>query len=299
MVNISKLPLWKDLPPVKGMPYAASVLQHHELNSNSEASHGCAWGLFDNDGQKDDLGTFNLLTPDIVTKAGTEIKTGHSVALNWSLNRVHKPGFGRIALEHEIIDWKNQYGSEMFCFDDVVRINTQAGSQWDGLRHWGHGDTGLYYGGTHHDELLASGRLGIDGWSKRGGIAGRGILLDYVRFKERKRETYDPMSEHRITLREMREMIREEKLEPRAGDLLLVRSGWIKWYEEHSPEEREKYVTNGNAWIGVDGCQEVVEWLWNSRFAAVASDSIGFEAWPAKKPWRLHDNCIAMWGMVS
>lgn len=269
------------------------------LYSNFDDSHGCAWGLFDKNGQKDDLGTLNLLTPEVVANAGSEIKTGQSVALNWSLDRIHQPGFGRIALEHEIIDWKNQYGSEMWCFDDVVRINTQTGSQWDGLRHWGHGDTGLYYNGTHHNDLLKSGRLGIDGWSKRGGIVGRGILLDYVAYAKRHGIKYNPMSEHRITFKGIQGMIAEENLQPRPGDLLLVRSGWIKWYEEHSPEEREKYITNGNAWVGVDGCEEVVEWLWNSRFAAVASDSIGFEAWPAKKPWGLHDNCIAMWGMVS
>ena len=57
------LPDFKDLPAVKGMP------------------HGCAWGLFDKDGKRDNLGTLNLLTPEVVMDAKKEIQTGVSVAL--------------------------------------------------------------------------------------------------------------------------------------------------------------------------------------------------------------------------
>ena len=64
--------------------------------------------------------------------------------------------------------------------------------------------------------------------------------------------------------------------------MLLVRTGWIKWYEENDEEQRLKYINNGNAWIGVEGSQEILEWLWNQHFAAVAGDSIGWETWPPK-----------------
>ena len=57
------LPNFKDLPAVKGMP------------------HGCAWGLFDKDGQRDNIGTLNLLTPEVVLEAKKEIQSGISVAL--------------------------------------------------------------------------------------------------------------------------------------------------------------------------------------------------------------------------
>ncbi len=57
------LPDFDNLPPVDGMP------------------PGCAWGLFDKDGEKDKLGTLNLLTPDTVLKAATEIQVGESVSL--------------------------------------------------------------------------------------------------------------------------------------------------------------------------------------------------------------------------
>lgn len=51
------------MPPVKGMP------------------HGVAWGLFDKDGVKDEVGTLNLLTPEVVLEAKKEIKIGKSVVL--------------------------------------------------------------------------------------------------------------------------------------------------------------------------------------------------------------------------
>lgn len=57
------LPDFKDLPSVKDMP------------------HGCAWGLFDKNGIRDEVGTLNLLTPETVVKAREEIKTGKSVVL--------------------------------------------------------------------------------------------------------------------------------------------------------------------------------------------------------------------------
>ena len=57
------LPDFKDLPAVEGMP------------------HGCAGGLFDKDGKRDNVGTLNLLAPEVVMEAKNEIQTGVSVAL--------------------------------------------------------------------------------------------------------------------------------------------------------------------------------------------------------------------------
>lgn len=93
------------------------------------------------------------------------------------------------------------------------------------------------------------------------------------------------MSRHRITLDVLKAIAVEQGVTFRAGDILLVRSGWIRWYNEHSPEERVARVKNGSEYVGVDGSEEVVEWLWDSHFAAVAGDAIGWEAWPPQLPW--------------
>jgi hypothetical protein len=95
-------------------------------------SHGMAWGLFDKDGVKDEIGTINLLTPETVLKAREEIQTGKSVSLNWGLEKQHQPGFMRKALHHVIIDWKEKAkasgGPSFYSYDDEITVNTQAGS---------------------------------------------------------------------------------------------------------------------------------------------------------------------------
>jgi hypothetical protein len=101
------------MPPVKDMP------------------HGVAWGLFDKKGVKDEIGTLNLLTPDVVLNAKKEIQTGKSVVMNWSTDRVHDPGFGRVKPSTNVIDWHKV--SDWYSYDDEITMNTQSGSQWDGL----------------------------------------------------------------------------------------------------------------------------------------------------------------------
>ncbi|KAH8667974.1 putative cyclase-domain-containing protein [Tricladium varicosporioides] len=300
--DVTSLPKWKDLPPVPGMP------------------QGTVWGLFDtpststSSAKKDSLGTLNLLTPDVARAASSEIKTGKSVSLNWGLENLSCPGFGRKKLAHTFVDWrtntrisgedlpkyewKEAEGKGFYTYDDEVGFNTQCGSQWDGLRHWGHSKTGLYYNGLRHEEVLKSGMLGMEHINNRGGIVTRGVLLDYVSFSTRHNISYSPMSRHPISLSTLLNIAAESNVQIRKGDIVLVRTGWTKWYEEHSEEERERWITNGSAWVGVDGGQEVVEWLWDEGIAAVAGDSIGWEVWPpASDDWRLHDHLLSMMGM--
>lgn len=59
------IPDYKDLPPVPGMP------------------PGCAWGVWDKDGVKDEVGSLNILTPEVVLEAKKEIQTGISVSLKY------------------------------------------------------------------------------------------------------------------------------------------------------------------------------------------------------------------------
>lgn len=258
----SELPAYKDLPVDERTGFRMS------------------WGLFDKDGVKDEVGMFNLLTPEVKLNAAKEIKTGISVSLNWGIERMEKPFGARAALKHDFVDWRQNPKYRFYAFDDAISFNTQVGSQWDGLRHWGHTETGLYYNGIYHDDLLASKHLGLEHWSNFGGIVGRGVLLDYCSWAERNNIDFSPMSGHRIKFSDLQAIAKEANVTFQPGDILIVRMGWIKWFEEHGDEDRVKYVTNGRAWIGVEGSDELLEWLWDNHFAAIAGDSIGWEAWP-------------------
>jgi hypothetical protein len=83
------------------------------------------------------------------------------------------------------------------------------------------------------------------------------------------------------------------------GDILIIRSGFLQWYQHASKEEQiaslDKY-----AFIGVESSMNSVKWLWNHHFAAVAGDTIGFECNPVdfkdESVVKLHEWLLAHWG---
>ena len=269
---------FKNLPPVKGMP------------------HGCAWGLFDVDGQKDEVGTLNFLTPERILAARQEIQRGVSVAINWSLDNCQTPHSHRKPPEHHIMRLPDWVGH-----DDEISMNTQSGSQWDGLRHWAHQPTGLFYNGVKLEDISGSEhstRNGIDQWSKRGGIVGRGILLDYLAWAEGQGIQYSPIERHAISESDLEAVAAWQGTKFEVGDILLVRSGFVKWHKDASYSERKAGTADGSHWAGVEGTETSIEWFWNHHFSAVGGDANVFEAWPARNEQvRLHDVFLAMWGM--
>lgn len=76
-----------------------------------------AWGLY---GSDDQLGTLNLLTPDVVAQAAAEIKAGVRVGLALPLN-VPFPATHNRFFKHEII-----HKAPRAVHDDVVHLNTQV-----------------------------------------------------------------------------------------------------------------------------------------------------------------------------
>jgi hypothetical protein len=111
------------------------------------------------------------------------------------------------------------------------------------------------------------------------------VLIDYVAYAERHGIQYSPVTRHEISVREIEECAKEQGVSFKPADILIVRSGWVKWYNGASDEERIKGAKNGHEHVGVAGNKESVEWLWNHHFAAVAGDAIAFEAWPPKAPY--------------
>ncbi|PMD16387.1 hypothetical protein NA56DRAFT_580542 [Hyaloscypha hepaticicola] len=251
------LPTYKDMPAVQGMP------------------HGTAWGLYDKNGERDNYGSLNLLTPENTLEAQKEIKSGTGVALNWNLECVHEPGFQREKPQHI---FKNLKPLGFVAYDDLIHINTQSGSQWDGFRHWGHQETGLYYNGLQHEQIedpAHSEKNGIHNWTKRGGIVGRGVLIDYVSYAAKHNIKYSVTSRHEISIADIEAIAKEQNVQFKPADILIIRSGWVKWYNEATDEERIKGAKEGHEFAGVAGNKESVERL------IVAG---------------LHDHFLAMWG---
>jgi kynurenine formamidase len=139
---------------------------------------------------------------------------------------------------------------------------------------------------------------------KNGGIVGRGILLDYHDWATRNNITYDPLSRHAIPLSALKAIVAEQNITIKAADILFIRTGFTAAYAALSPEE-EPLVSQRKPtpeFVGVEATEEVLRWIWESDFSAVAGDSTSFELAPSTNPhsdprFRLHHWLLAGWGM--
>lgn len=151
--------------------------------------------------------------------------------------------------------------------------------------------TGRFYNNVSPEDIVlgakGSGRLGIHHMAQRG-IAGRGVLLDYGRWCERNGKQVNPLSRHVITVDELEQVAKDQKVEFQEGDILLLRTGWMAAYEREGDRLNEIMDLAKPECIGVEACQDTYRWVWNNRFAAVAGDHVAFEAFPPKD-W--NDSC--------
>lgn len=116
-------------------------------------------------------------------------------------------------------------------------------------------------------------------WHDRGGLVGRGVLIDYVAYADRNGIKYSPFDAHRIKISEIEIIAREQGVEFKQGDIILVRSGFTEALTEMTADDQNKAMGTGRT-VGVDGTLNSAKWFWNKHFSAVAGDAIGFEAIP-------------------
>lgn len=270
MADYTNLPDFDSLPKVKDIP------------------QGCAWGVFDKDGKKDNLGCLNLLTPKVVQEAFKEARDGVSISLNWPIGAINNPGFSRKGLEHKVLSFK-ETPFDVWAFDDEIEFNTQCSSQWDSLVHFAHQPSGLNYNGTQpsRDDLVQGfGKVDADKalptlnhWHDRGGLVGRGVLLDYRAYAQEKGIKYDCFDAHAISVQDLEDVAKHQGTKFKHGDILIVRSGFTEDLGAASAEEQERMLGTHKA-VGVKGCKETARWVWNHHFAAVAGDALAFEVLP-------------------
>ncbi|KAI8149020.1 hypothetical protein BJV82DRAFT_505496 [Fennellomyces sp. T-0311] len=253
------------------------IPSYDELPIDPKYPANVAWGVF---GEEDNLGTLNFISQENVAKASQNVKKGAVFSLNWNLESPDPPLFNRTRINHHIRDRANDAKK----FDDVYdNFNTQTSSQWDGLRHVCHMKTGIFYNNVPGSHITpgpdASDRLGIHHMARRG-IAARAILLDYGRWAEKQGKTVNPLTRHEYTVDELEQVAKDQGVTFEEGDILLVRTGWMATYEKEGYRLPELMDLSSPQCIGIKACQETYRWIWNHRFAAVASDAVAFEAFP-------------------
>ncbi|CAM1508989.1 Fc.00g027280.m01.CDS01 [Cosmosporella sp. VM-42] len=261
------------------------------LPLRKDGPHGNAWGLF---GDDDECGMVNLLTPENTAKAASEIRDGVRISTDWPLNRMSKPCFGRLPFEHTI---KNK--APRSVNDDSLAFNTQSSSQWDGSRHYGYQREKLWFNGKTLDDLLNTSVNGINAWVEKGGIVGRGVLIDYAAWADAKGIELELFKASSIPVSTLKEVAASQGTTFRENDILFIRTGWVRGYGKLSDDECQVLADlRPPPAIGVESSEETLRWLWDQSFAAVAGDQPSFEAWPCQNPdfW-LHEWLLAGWGM--
>ncbi len=250
----SSLPDYDDLPRRGGFP--------------------AAWGLW---GEGNDVyGCLNLLTPERVRDAVKAVHHGNVHALNWSMGLPDPPLFGREPFRHEVTGTATSTSH-----DDVLHNwNTQSSSQWDGFRHVRHPVALADEPGTGHFGGVDDADHGIHHWAQRG-IVGRAVLADIGRWREAqgrplRYDESDPIEPH-----ELADCLEAQGTELREGDILLVRTGWIGWYEQQSAEVRVRIADVATLRTpGLRSGEELARVLWNLHIAAIGCDNPAVEVWP-------------------
>lgn len=113
----------------------------------------------------------------------------------------------------------------------------------------------MYYNGLSHEQATKSVTNGIHSkspsfndaflrapgqpltsrtdWCERGGIVGRGVLVDWVRWYEHKhgKAPPSPVTRHEIPVAEIDEALKYQGTTTRPGDILIVRTGYVRWHK--------------------------------------------------------------------
>jgi kynurenine formamidase len=253
---------------------AASPLPTYaELGGQDGVPAGASWSVF---GREDELGTLNLVDAECVLRAKSLVRKGAVFSLNWKLEYPDPPLFGRKALVHGFID-----GGHTGVDDYYDRFHPQASSQWDSLSHIPHPEFGFYNGRSLDEIRPGSGNKNGAHNAARRGIVGRFVLVDVERYRRANGGSVRYLESDGVSLEELVGALAYQEVELRRGDIVLVRFGWVEWYEnEASATEKAQLAASIPVSPGLEPSRALVEWLWDSHIAAIASDNPGLEAGP-------------------
>jgi hypothetical protein len=112
-------------------------------------------------------------------------------------------------------------------------------------------------------------------------VLGRGVLIDYATWAEKRGINYTTFSTHQVSLRDILEIARECNITFQKGDILFVRIGATKEWDAMTDAQKQQYSNSTNPeHAGVEATTNVLRWIWDTGFAAIAGDAISWEVSP-------------------
>ncbi|MGD9945125.1 MAG: cyclase family protein, partial [Burkholderiaceae bacterium] len=159
-----------------------------------------------------------------------------------------------------------------------------------------------YYGGRQ-DVDVDRGALGIDVLARKG-VIGRGVLVDFAGWRDAigqpvAGDTYAP-----ITPTDIEQTLAWSGTRVLPGDILLLRTGWLRWYLQLSDAGRQALAgklhneADGMDAPGLDPGVASAAWLWDHRVAAIAADNPSLEVLRVSRDKGfLHHRILVLLGM--
>jgi kynurenine formamidase len=235
-------------------------------------------------GAKDEIGSGNLMKPEMALKAAKLIRTGEVFTLGFHLSSsLPLIGSRRFDL-HTKRTTATDPGTRGENEEIVITELGQVGTQLDAFAHQTYG--GEYYncvtdhdmsfgGGGAPNDLMAGARQGFPklGVEKIPDIMTRGVLIDVAGLKNVEMLP----AGYEITADDLQQALAKEKVKLEAGDAVMINTGWGKLY---TVQDKEKYLKSSPG-IGIDAG----EWLIKQNSMLVGADNCCLEVrpYPAQK----------------
>jgi len=216
------------------------------------------WGRW---GEEDKRGMLNFITPEMIVKAAGLVKQGKVYALGEEMHsdvpRLITPvrfgpqilqerdGYDRVTKAGEF-DPKQRQGAASYTM-----MHNHTGSHLDTFAHV-YRENKLY---NNMPPPRPDGTVHGDAASVKY-IVGRGVLLDVAKYKGQ-----DPLpSTYWISREDLQNTAKAQKVEIQKGDILLVRTGWRKMWDQP----------------GADGRHDPAHSAWHQSQPGVGGDALGF-----------------------
>ncbi|MCA6122733.1 cyclase family protein [Bradyrhizobium sp. WSM 1704] len=238
-------------------------------------------------GPNDEIGAANYMTPELVVKAASLVKTGKTYALGIPVD-TKTPAYPPRTFKITIVQ-PGQAGiaglgpNKATYNDDILDTWVGIGSQLDGLGHLG--IEHVYYNGNKLGDFADPNGLKKLGIEKVPPMVTRGVLLDMAAYFNT-----DVVKEGTaFNTKEIEEAAKKQGVEIRQGDVVIFHTGWLSLIGKD-----DKRYSAGEPGLGVDGAK----YLTGKGVVAVGADTWGLEVLPFESPnvFEVHQILLAMNG---
>jgi kynurenine formamidase len=238
-------------------------------------------------GPNDEIGAANYMTPELVVKAASLVKTGKTYALGIPVDS-KTPAYPPRAFRITVVQ-PGQAGipglgpNKATYNDDLLDGWVGVGSQLDGLGHLG--IEHVYYNGNKLADFAdptGLKKLGID---KVPPMVTRGVLLDMAAHYNT-----DVVKEGTaFNVKEIEDAAKKQGVEIRQGDVVIFHTGWLSLIGKD-----DKRFGGAEPGLGVEGAK----YLTGKGVVAVGADTWGVEVVPfeSKNLFEVHQILLAMNG---